>query len=153
MKSLRQKFREVKYQFHSKITLLLIDLTKLICVAAILSGFFFTLHKNFVKATHLCTKEITSLFDEKNLVGVDFSFFSSNQLLTKFLLIFVNKQWGAVRVIFFRNFYNVHTTQCGNCNNSLSHCFRKTFVKAMVLIKKLLKSWLNEIFFQWRDNF
>jgi len=39
--------------------------------------------------------------------------------------------------------------QCGNCRNSLSHFFHKNFVKAMVLLKKLLKSWYDEIFFQW----
>ena len=38
-------------------------------------------------------------------------------------------------------------TQCGNCRNSLSHVFRKNFVKAMVLLKKLppmLKSRFDE---------
>ena len=29
---------------------------------------------------------------------------------------------------------------CGNCRNSLSHFFRKNFVKATVLLKKLLNS-------------
>ena len=55
-----------------------------------------------------------------------------------------------------RNFINLATaqstvcgTQCGNCRNSLSHFFRKNFVKAMVLLKKLLNSWFDEIFFQW----
>ena len=42
-----------------------------------------------------------------------------------------------------------HITQCGNCRNSLSHSFRKNFVKAMGLLKKLLNSWFDEIFFQW----
>ena len=38
-------------------------------------------------------------------------------------------------------FYKVSTVpQCGNCRNSLSHFFRKNFVKVMVLLKKLLNS-------------
>ena len=41
------------------------------------------------------------------------------------------------------------SAQCGNCRNSLSHSFDKTFVKSTVLLKKLLKSWFDEIFFQW----
>ena len=31
----------------------------------------------------------------------------------------------------------------------LSHFFRKNFVKALVLLKKLLNRWFDEIFFQW----
>ena len=42
---------------------------------------------------------------------------------------------------------------CGNCRNSLSHFFPKNFVKAMVLLKKLLNSWFDEIFFQWERIF
>ena len=37
---------------------------------------------------------------------------------------------------------------CRNCRNFLSHFFRKNFVKAMVLLKKLLNSWFDEIFFR-----
>ena len=40
-------------------------------------------------------------------------------------------------------------TQCGNFGNSLSHFFDKNFVKATVLLNKLLKSWFHETFFQW----
>ena len=42
--------------------------------------------------------------------------------------------------------------QCGNYRNSLSHFFRKNFVKAMDLLKKLLKSWFDELFlwFCWK---
>ena len=39
--------------------------------------------------------------------------------------------------------------KCGNCRNSLSLFFRKNFVKTMVLQKKSLNSWFDEIFFQW----
>ena len=45
--------------------------------------------------------------------------------------------------------YQVRNPQCGNCRNSLSHFFRKNFVKTMVLLKKWLNSWFDEIFFQW----
>ena len=44
-------------------------------------------------------------------------------------------------------------TQCGNCRNSLSHFFRKNFVKAMILLKKLLNSWFDEKNFQWERIF
>ena len=30
-----------------------------------------------------------------------------------------------------------------------SHCFGKNFVKTMILLKKFLKSWFDEIFFRW----
>ena len=42
-----------------------------------------------------------------------------------------------------------HCAQCGNYRNSLSHFFCKNFVKAMVLLKKLLKCWFDEKKFQW----
>ena len=45
----------------------------------------------------------------------------------------------------------LHSAQCGNCRHSLSHFFRKIFVKAMVVLKKLLKCWFNEIFFSERE--
>ena len=45
----------------------------------------------------------------------------------------------------------LHTAQCGNCRNSLSHFFRKNFVKTMVFLKKLLNSWFDEIFFSERE--
>ena len=41
--------------------------------------------------------------------------------------------------------------QCWNCRNCLSHFFRKNFVKAMVLRKKLLNNWFDEIFFSERE--
>ena len=37
--------------------------------------------------------------------------------------------------------------QCVNYENSLSHFFDKTFVKATFLLKKLLKSWFHDLFF------
>ena len=43
----------------------------------------------------------------------------------------------------------VCSAQCGNFRNSLSRIFGKKFVKATVLLKKLLKRWFDEIFFQW----
>ena len=48
-------------------------------------------------------------------------------------------------------FYNFHIAwaQCGNYGNSLSQIFDKNYVKAMVLLKKLLNSWFDEFFFQW----
>ena len=50
------------------------------------------------------------------------------------------------------NFHNVRWAECGNFGNSLSLFFDKNFEKAMVLLNKLLKSWFQEIFFQW-ENF
>ena len=47
----------------------------------------------------------------------------------------------------------VWITQCGNCRNSFSHFFRKNFVKAMDLLKKLLNSWFDDFFFSdLREN-
>ena len=43
-----------------------------------------------------------------------------------------------------------YRTQCGNCRYSLSHFFGKNFVKATVLLKKLLNRWFDEIFFSER---
>ena len=43
-----------------------------------------------------------------------------------------------------------YTTQCGFLQKfTLTHYFGKTFVKATVLLKKLLNSWFDEIFFRW----
>ena len=54
----------------------------------------------------------------------------------------------------FKAFYRTHffIWICGNCRNSLSHFFRKNFVKLMVLVIKLLNSWFDEIYFQWTRN-
>ena len=58
----------------------------------------------------------------------------------------------------FEAFYRTHffVWICGNCRNSLSHFFRKNFVKLMVLVIKLLNSysysWFDEIYFQWTRN-
>ena len=41
--------------------------------------------------------------------------------------------------------------QCGNFGNSLSNFFDKTFVKATVLLNKLLQSWFHENFFGERE--
>ena len=43
-----------------------------------------------------------------------------------------------------------HAVHC-NFRNLLSRIFGKKFVKATVLLKKLLKRWFNEIFFQWEQ--
>ena len=44
-----------------------------------------------------------------------------------------------------RNIYQVK--KCGNYGNSLSHFFDKNFVKVTFLLKKMLKSWFDEIFY------
>ena len=41
----------------------------------------------------------------------------------------------------------------GNYGNLLSRIFGKNFVKAMVLLKKLLNSWFDESFVSVRENF
>ena len=41
----------------------------------------------------------------------------------------------------------VHMPLCGNYGNILSHIFGKNFVKVTALLKELLKSWFDEIFF------
>ena len=46
-----------------------------------------------------------------------------------------------------KNSANWRVTQCGNYGNLLSRIFSKDFVKVTVLLKKLLKSWFDEIFF------
>ena len=46
----------------------------------------------------------------------------------------------------------VSNPQCENCRNSLSHFFCKNVVKAMILQKKLLKIWFDELFYQWRKR-
>ena len=43
--------------------------------------------------------------------------------------------------------------QCGNYGILVSHFFGKNFVKATVLLNKSLKSWFDEIFFQWDQIF
>ena len=65
---------------------------------------------------------------------------SSNQLFS----IFFSKTFVS------RNFCQKRVgAQCGNFANFLSYIFDKNFVKAPFLLKKLLKSWFHEIFFQW----
>ena len=56
----------------------------------------------------------------------------------------------------FSKLYNVEImeffliiSQCGDFMNLLSRIFGKSFVKATFLLKKLLKTWFDEIFFQW----
>ena len=44
-------------------------------------------------------------------------------------------------------FHNFHSTEYGKCGNLLSRNFGKNFVKVTLLLKKLLKSWFDEIFF------
>ena len=76
--------------------------------------------KNFVKATVLLNKSLKSWFDE--------IFFQWEQII---------------------HFSTLCCAQCGKCGNSLSRFFGKNFVKVTVLLKKLLKSWFHENFFQW----
>ena len=73
----------------------------------------------------------------------------------------LNSEFGPLSIKIWLNWFHVNSewhknsqiSQIGihseNCRNSLSHLFRKNFVKAMVLLKKLLNSWFDEIFFQW----
>ena len=42
------------------------------------------------------------------------------------------------------------SAQCGNYGNLLSHFFDKNFVKVTFLLKKILKSWFDEIFYGWQ---
>ena len=44
-------------------------------------------------------------------------------------------------------------TQYGNYGVLVSHFFGKNFVKATVFLNKSLKSWFDEIFFQWDQIF
>ena len=52
-------------------------------------------------------------------------------------------------VSFFTCFFRQYSAQCDNSGNLLSRFFGKNFVKAPFLLKKLLNSWFDEIFFQW----
>ena len=45
--------------------------------------------------------------------------------------------------------FSLLASQCGTYRNLPSYFFDKKFVKATFLWKKLLKSWLHEIFFRW----
>ena len=68
----------------------------------------------------------------------------------RFHAIFV--RWNEGQFRFFSSFHVIYVAfnaQCGNYGNFLSHIFDKNFVKATVLLNKLLKSWFHEIFFQW----
>ena len=78
---------------------------------------------------------------------------SSNHLCTYFFMYVVKTLLSRNFCQNFRNYvpHTVCSAQCGNCRNSLSHFYRKNFVKAMVLLKKLQKSWFDEIFFSERE--
>ena len=62
-----------------------------------------------------------------------------------------------VKKLVWRNFckkivgenLQISTSRCGNYGNSLSRIFGKNFVKATVLLKRLLKSWFDKIFLWW----
>ena len=53
--------------------------------------------------------------------------------------IFASKGWCEMA--------EVWAAQCGICCNLVSHIFNKNFVKVTFFLKKLLKSWFDEIFF------
>ena len=59
-------------------------------------------------------------------------------------------QCGNYRILLPPFFRSVQFTQCGNYGNLLSHFFDKNFVKVTFLLKKILKSWFDEIFYGWQ---
>ena len=53
--------------------------------------------------------------------------------------------------VFTENFVqSVSITQCGNYEILLSRFFDKNFVKVTFLLKKVLNSWFDEIFYEWQ---
>ena len=92
-------------------------------IAQILSHIF---GKNFVKVTFSLKNLLKSWFDE--------FFFSEREFH-----------------VFPHVCRKVVITQCEKRRNSLSHFFRKN-VKVMIFLKKLLKNWFHEIFFQWGER-
>ena len=62
--------------------------------------------------------------------------------------IFTKNVWERIPAI-----STVCSAQCGNYGILVSHFFGKNFVKATVLPNKSLKSWFDEIFFQWDQIF
>ena len=73
------------------------------------------------------------------------NFFSTRNVISRnFILFFLKKT--SVKSIHVID--TVHSTCiCGNNENSHSRFFGKNFVKATVLLKKLLRSWFHGIFF------
>ena len=57
--------------------------------------------------------------------------------VVKILLLQKNFSWNQFNITYWC-ITEYGKSQCGNCRNHLSHFFRKNFVKAMVLLKKLL---------------
>ena len=90
---------------------------------------FLNYTENFVKSSHLFYRRITLL-----LINLTID------------LILTAREWTAI-VFFPWNWIEV--SQCGNCCDLVSHIFGKNFVKVTFLLKKLLKSWFDEIFFRW----
>ena len=61
--------------------------------------------------------------------------------------------WWIFRVkLFSKDFSRVAKAQCGNYGNSLSRILGKIYVKVIIILNKLLKSWFDEIFF-WEREF
>ena len=85
---------------------------------------------------------------------VKVSFFSWNQ----FYLVRAFEHAFSTKLLLYNDFMKffffewawyvciVCVTQCGNCCDVVSHIFGKNFEK-VTLLKKLLKSWFDEIFF------
>ena len=127
---------------------------------------------NFKLRASQCGKTRNSLSLKKKSSNQLFSdFFSKTIVFTKFLRKMCEREFlqfphcasrskisvkstSLVQSLIWRkninfSFFHSYSSQCGNCRNSLSHFFRKNFVKAMVLLKKLLNSWFDDFFFQW----
>ena len=82
-------------------------------------------------------------------------FISWNQLHSKLFTeeVVFTKIFQKIVVQKFRKNPQCETAQCGNYCDLVSHIFGKNFVKLTVLLKKLLKSWFDEIFFWWDQIF
>ena len=77
--------------------------------------------------------------------------FNSHMVFSK-IYVKSTAGWPVKRKLISRNFpIKLCTVYSTNYRNYPSHFFRKKFVKAMVLLKKLLNSWFDEIFSVWQN--
>ena len=88
----------------------------------------------------LCTYSTYSTYISTNLHSPKKKIRQSNHLVISLKTVTFTKYLIAKKVWKYVNFRNVHTAQCGNCCNLVSHIFCKHFVKLTCFLKKLLKS-------------
>ena len=109
--------------FLSSTTVLILLISRKICLPE---------KKSYIYFLTECTNFIWNAdFTWNQFLGFDFTKYLSSE--TTFLV-----------------FPSCSITQCGNCCNLISHISCKNFMKATFLLKILLKSWFDEMFFGCR---